>query len=263
MRLLIVDDEIYAIQGIMDSVDWDNLSFDEILTANSYTQALQQFEDKEIDILLSDIEMPFGTGLDLVAWVKENHPETECIFLTCHDEFDFAKQAISLKCLDYLMKPVDPDKLKAVLLQGIALIESRRRDEQYKKYAQTYMATQEGSGDSQDEKSQLDVIEEAERYIMEHLAETITVEGLAKLVYLSPDHLTRLFKKERGQTVIDYITSQRMFWAKELLSQMDMSIAMVSAKVGYPNYSYFTKVFKKHYGMTPREYRQGLGKGSC
>ncbi|OYO41027.1 hypothetical protein CG709_21350, partial [Lachnotalea glycerini] len=64
MNLLIVDDEIYAIQGILDSVNWDRLDFDNIFTANSYSQALNIFQNEKVAILVCDIEMPYGTGLD-------------------------------------------------------------------------------------------------------------------------------------------------------------------------------------------------------
>ena len=102
MKLLIVDDEIYAIQGILDSVDWQKLAFEEVLTANSYAQAVNEFMKQSIDVLLCDIEMPYGSGLDLVEWVKAHYPETECIFLTCHSDFDFARQTLSIsKTWDY------------------------------------------------------------------------------------------------------------------------------------------------------------------
>lgn len=256
MKLLIVDDEIFAIQGILDGVDWSRLDFEKVLTANSYAQAVNIFMENDIDVLLCDIEMPYGSGLDLAQWVEERSPQTQCIFLTCHDEFSFAQQAIRLHCLDYLLKPVPPDRLTSVLEKAADFIRQRHDDENYKKYGKLYVERMTGVSDARKQEPSRGGLECVEKYIHEHLSEQLSVEELAKIAYISPDYLTKLFKKKYNKTVIDYITDQRMFLAKELLEQDLWSVSMISAKVGYSNYSYFTRLFKKYYGKTPREYRQ-------
>lgn len=256
MRLLIVDDEVYAIQGILDGVDWSKLQFEQVLTANSYAQALNIFMKETVDILLCDIEMPYGSGLDLVEWVKVNYPDTECIFLTCHSEFDFARQALQLHALDYVLKPVAPEKLVDILSSAQQAILEKRRSQKYEEYGKRYV--EEIARPTEEEEERLrpkSVVEEVKAYVQKNISENLSVEEIAGKVYLSADHLTRQFKKQTGQTLIDYIIEQRMILAKELLEQGQLTITMISAKVGYSNYSYFTKIFKKHYGMTPREYQ--------
>ena len=253
MKLLIVDDEVFAIQGILDGVDWDRAGFEQVLTANSYAQAVNLFLEHAIDLLVCDIEMPYGSGLELVEWVRQHFPATAVIFLTCHDEFSFAQQAIKLKCMDYILKPVPGERMTELLVKVRTMLEVQRREEAYREYGKTYVQTLAGGKEQRDEKN--DPLAVVEAHIKENLSEALVVEDLAKLVYLSPDHLTRLFKKKHNKTLIDYITQQRMFLAKELLDSGIMSIGMVAASVGYPNYSYFTKQFKRHYGITPREYR--------
>ena len=83
------------------------------------------------------------------------------------------------------------------------------------------------------------------------------MKELAALVYVNPEHLSRLFKKKHHKTLIEYITSERMQLAAAMLRESRMTVSAVSAKVGYPNYSYFTRIFKKYFGVTPREYQQG------
>lgn len=255
MKLLIVDDEIYAIQGIIDGVNWSLLPEIDIITANSYAQALNHFVAEPIDILLCDIEMPYGSGLDLVEWVKEKYSKTECIFLTCHDEFDFARQAIQLQCLDYVLKPASSDKIVEVLRHALQVIESKEQSQKYEAYGKRYVNEIGRPSEGDGGQSSQNVVEKVMRYIQKNISEPLTVEEIAKTVYLSPDHLTRLFKKQQGQTLIDYMIEQRMILAKELLEQNKLTITMISAKVGYNNYSYFTKIFKKYYSMTPREYQ--------
>ena len=253
MKLLIVDDEIYAIQGILDSVDWQKLAFEEVLTANSYAQAVNEFMKQSIDVLLCDIEMPYGSGLDLVEWVKSHYPATECIFLTCHSDFDFARQAIELQALDYVLKPAVPSKIEKVLQKAIDIIRAREQSHKYEDYGRRYI--NELSHSEEASSKPQDVVETVKQYIQSHISENITVDVLAGQVYLSADHLRRVFKKQEDITIVDYIIKKRLELAKMLLEQNKLSITMISARVGYNNYSYFTKMFKKMYGMTPREYQ--------
>ena len=97
-------------------------------------------------------------------------------------------------------------------------------------------------------------------YINQHLSEELSVRSLANMAYVSPDHLTRSFKKRFSMTVSDYILQRRMTLAGELLRDNKLTITMVSDCVGFGNYSYFTEQFKKYYGMTPREYQNSVRK---
>lgn len=252
MNLLIVDDEIFSIQGILDSVDWTKVKFDKVLTANNFSQAMNLFLQEKIDILLCDIEMPFGNGIQLVEWVKEHYPNVECIFLTCHGEFTFATSAIKLQCFDYILKPVPTDVLENTLLRAQKKFEQEKLNQNYLEYGKMYVNQMKEDITDQSR----DVVFTVKAYIKEHISETLNVEMLARLVSLSPDYLTRVFKKESQMTLNDYIIQQRMFLAKELLMTSNMSVNRVSDKIGYTNYSYFSKAFKKYYGISPREMQQ-------
>lgn len=254
MNLLLVDDEMFAIQGILDSVNWAGIGIGEVATANSLKQAQAVLQNRKMDILLCDIEMPFGSGVDLVAWVRENQPELLCIFLTAHSNFEFARQAVRLQCFDYILKPARPEIIEKVLVKAMEKIRSTRKDDQYRGYGELYVKEMI-SEDSSREKSE-DVVESCVAYIREHISEPLTVEELAADHYINPDYLTRLFKKKFGQTVTAYIRDQRMFLARELLENTELSVTMISAKTGYDNYSAFITGFKKYYGIPPREYRK-------
>ncbi|CAN7387457.1 response regulator [Paenibacillus sp. LjRoot153] len=105
-QLLLVDDEVHAIEGVKSDLDMNKLGITALFTAFNIRQAKDIFEKETIDILLCDIEMPQGNGLELLTWVKENHPNTATIFLTSHADFKYAKEALQLGSLDYLLKPV-------------------------------------------------------------------------------------------------------------------------------------------------------------
>lgn len=255
MKLLIVDDEIFAIKGILDSVNWKPLAFDEVLTATGYSQAVNIMNQMEITVLLCDIEMPLGSGIDLMEWVQEHSPDTQCVILSCHDEFSFARQALQLHCVDYLLKPAAPQDIESALEKAKAAWQEHQEQKLYMDYGKRYVTETPAAGAAVPEET-ADVVAETAAYVKAHLSDTLSVDELARRVYMNPEHLTRQFKKRYNKTLLEYITQERMTLAAEMLRHSDMSISMISARTGYPNYSYFTKIFKKYYGVTPREYQQ-------
>lgn len=260
MNLLIVDDEILAIQGLVDDIDWKKLDFDEVFTANSYAQAVNLMNKQEIDVLLCDIEMPLRSGVELVRWAKERKPEIECIFLTCHAEFSFTKQAIQMGCMDYILKPAETEEVEACLQKAIQKRNCSRKlpDKEERKTETSMSETAEKIiGDSPKTK---DAVELAEFYILQHLTENISLEDVAAEACVSPTHLTRLFKKKYQMGVVDFITEKKMELAEELMKQDNLTVSYIASKLGYSNYSYFTKVFKKYTGKTPTEYKKETAK---
>ena len=252
MNLLIVDDEEQILQGILKGVRWNLLNFTEVFTAKGYTQALEIFNSNKVDILLSDIELDSQNGLDLIEWVNEHSPETECLILSCHEDFGFAKRAVALKCCEYILKPIPYEILTEILGKTQEKVRKESKSSLLENYGKVYVQQMK---DSMTPEIPEDSLEEAVQYIREHISEEIPVEYLAKLVHISPRHLNRLFQKNFGQSAGEYIMKQRIIIAGELLLNSKMSVTMVADRVGYGNYSYFIKLFKKYYGMTPREYQ--------
>ncbi|MWV42924.1 response regulator [Paenibacillus sp. HJL G12] len=137
-RVLIVDDEIYAVMGIKSGVKWQDLQVSEVYEAFNMRDALQVFERTPIDIMICDIEMPKGTGIELLERVNEISPDTETIFLTAHSAFDFMKRAIQLDGFDYLLKPIEFDVLQETIAKALKSIKQEREmhllREEYKPY---------------------------------------------------------------------------------------------------------------------------------
>ncbi|MFB9330871.1 helix-turn-helix domain-containing protein [Paenibacillus aurantiacus] len=93
-------------------------------------------------------------------------------------------------------------------------------------------------------------------YIAAHLNEDLSREDIAGYVNLNPDYLTRIFKKETGLTISEYVLQERINSAKEMLVKTDRPITDIAYEVGYNNYSYFSKMFKKATGYNPQDYRK-------
>ncbi len=119
MNVLIVDDQLYVAKGIDSGVNWSLIGVDQVFLASCMQDAQAVFAQQPIEIIISDIEMPMGNGLELIAWVRNNHPKTECIFLTSHEDFEYAKKAIKLGSFDYLVQPILYEELQAVIVRAI------------------------------------------------------------------------------------------------------------------------------------------------
>jgi two-component system response regulator YesN len=122
-NLLLVDDEVHAIEGVKSDLDLNKLGISRLFTAYNAKQAKEIFDKEKIDIMLCDIEMPQGSGLELLHWVRERQMNTVTIFLTSYADFKYAKEALQLGSLDYLLKPVLADDLENVIRKAQSVID--------------------------------------------------------------------------------------------------------------------------------------------
>ncbi|WP_338556815.1 AraC family transcriptional regulator [Paenibacillus sp. KS-LC4] len=100
-----------------------------------------------------------------------------------------------------------------------------------------------------------DLAAQVVRYIQEHYHEPITRESIAQIFHYSVPYVSRQFKQETGISMIDYVIRERVSKAMEYLQKTDMTVQEASISVGYDDVSYFTRVFKKHTGMTPKQFK--------
>lgn len=109
--------------------------------------------------------------------------------------------------------------------------------------------------DNETEESSQSTVEIIMAYIAEHLENELRREELADAVHLNPDYMARLFKKETGMNLKDYIIQQKMQEAQSLLCTTNLPISLIAAKVGYTNFGHFSTSYKKFYHKTPQEER--------
>lgn len=96
-------------------------------------------------------------------------------------------------------------------------------------------------------------------YIRDRLDQHLTLQDVARFVHLTPNHFSEVFKKETGQSYIEFVMLERMRKAADVLSSTQMKIGEVAGAVGYEDIKYFSQQFKKYYGKTPSEFRQSPG----
>lgn len=93
MNVLAVDDQINVLNGLMVGVQWKKLGIDQVYKAGNAAEAKRILRACTVDILMSDIEMPGESGLQLLEWVRNEQMDIACIFLTAHADFTYAKTA--------------------------------------------------------------------------------------------------------------------------------------------------------------------------
>lgn len=249
MNVILVDDEDVALNALKRRVDWKKYGFEEVFAVGSAQQAREVFQNYVIDVMISDIEMPGGSGLELFEWVKSYYPAVECVYVTCHPEFDYVRKALQLGSADYLLKPIDYEELDEILSQ---LVERCRRHT-VPSSPSVFLVQTEGPGEKDD------VIETVKCYVRDHIHENICIADIAAQVFWSSQHLMRTFKNATGLSVLEYITNERLRLAEKLLVDTNLPINRVADSVGYGNYSYFTRLFKRSAGLTPQAFREVHG----
>jgi two-component system response regulator YesN len=114
-QLLIVDDEVHVVDRLVTTIPWSTVGIENVYKAYSGTEAVSLLNQFSIDIVLTDIQMPGMSGLELIAEINRKWKKTKCILLSGHSDFKYAKEAILQQTEDYLLKPVtEKDLLQTV-----------------------------------------------------------------------------------------------------------------------------------------------------
>lgn len=141
MNVLIVDDDRFVVASLEKGLNWSALGFTKVFTAYNINAAKTVIEENTIHLLISDIDMPQGSGLDLLAWMRDRHDDTPAVFLTNYADFGYAQKAVELKTFHYFLKPIEFDKLEKIIrdatsyLQNIQVLSQKR----YEDFWQTFL----------------------------------------------------------------------------------------------------------------------------
>ena len=127
VKVFLVDDEIVIREGIRNSFPWEESGYTLVGEAPDGEIALPMIRDANPDILITDIRMPFMDGMQLCREVKRQMPWLGVVILSGYDDFDYARQAISLGVKEYLLKPITAQELKDVLDRISARLAEERR----------------------------------------------------------------------------------------------------------------------------------------
>ena len=253
MNVLIVDDQPEVVESMVTGVNWKKIPVEQVFTAYSVKEAQSVFERERIDVLLCDIEMPPTNGFALLRWAQERFSGVVCIFLSAHAEFEYAQEAVKLGSFDYILQPAPYAEIEAAVERAAGKVREAENQRRYNAYAK-YRGEDE-STEKEPDKTEQTPIQRAMTYIRRNIDKDLSRAEIADAIYLNPEYLSHLFKKETGASLNDYIVTEKMRAAQSLLSDTNIPVSLIATKVGYSNFSYFSQVFKKYTGMSPVEYR--------
>lgn len=134
MNILLTDDDNLVLQEVKGLLERSVPEIEKIYIATGIADAQKALRTVSVQILLCDIEMPGGSGLDLLAWVREQALSVQCIFLTNYADFSYARQAIHLNSLEYLLKPVEEEALCRAVRCAMDRVRREQQGEQAMRY---------------------------------------------------------------------------------------------------------------------------------
>ncbi|PEC83870.1 DNA-binding response regulator [Bacillus cereus] len=228
MNVLLVDDEPLELEQLEFLIhrQFPNWTLHLALDVD---EALRINEKFSLHLALLDIHLPGISGLQLGEKLKSNNSNLDIIIVTAYQNFDYAKQSIRLGVIDYITKPIIEKEL-------IDILQKYKGDSNTPSYSRIIQDT-------------LDIIHETFHDKL-HLAD------IAAKVHTNPTYLSRRFHEEVGISFSGYIMQYRIEMSQKYLTEHPhWCISQISERSGFNSQHYFSTVFRKMTGMTPKEYR--------
>ncbi|MEC0238826.1 response regulator [Paenibacillus dokdonensis] len=126
LKVMLIDDDVPMLKVLQQMIEWDSLQLHIVGSTYSSAKALHLFQETWPDIVITDIGLPQKNGIELVEAFRLMKPDTRVIFLTCHEDFHYAQQAVKLNADDYLLKDqLTEEQLEQSLRKSIRLLQSK------------------------------------------------------------------------------------------------------------------------------------------
>lgn len=230
MNLLIVDDEPLELEQLSYLVKKHYPNWN-IYTAEDAVEAKQLVKIHSFPLAFVDIQLPGDTGLAFCEYLRTNDIDTEVVLITAYQDFSYAKQAIRLNVLDYLVKPVIEKELFNMIEDFL----------QKNAFTQT--------------KSVL--INNVLEIVHEEYNQKLQLSDLSRKVYVTPTYLSKKFTEVVGIKFTDYINHFRIQKAKQLMIENpDWSLFQIAEHIGFSSQHHFSNLFKKIEGITPSQFKE-------
>jgi len=242
--IVVAEDEELLLNHLVDKLNHHIEGFKVIGTAQTGTQALKLIEELSPDVLITDIQMPHMNGIELLEQVHSRFSHVKTVILSGYAEFAYAQKAIQYEVCDYILKPIDLSDLSKVFLKIRTKLQENGPVIEFS-YDESMLRT-----------SPADVAQALHDYISVHFAEDFDLNAFARQMNYSYSYLSKAFYQHYHQSPTKFLIQVRLTYAKQLLTKhFELSIQQVGEMIGYPDQSYFSRMFKKFTGFSPLEYR--------
>jgi two-component system, response regulator YesN len=210
-------------------------------------EALELVECRVPDLLVTDIRMPVLGGLELVERIRRADPDLRIVIVSGYSEFEYARKAIELGVDEYVLKPVEIERLRETLRRVRIRLEASAA-----KVDSRFGLDAPGAGDE-------DLARAVGLYLRENYRQPYSLERLAATFGCKPAYLLRLYRKATGSTPTQDIIRLRIEKAKHLLAgHSQLEVKQVAAAVGYEDPLYFSRLFKRETGLAPSAFKDSL-----
>lgn len=271
--MIIADDEEIIRQGLL-TVEWETIGVEVAGVGKNGYETLQLARELQPDIVLTDIRMPGMDGIAITEAVRDELPHAKVILLTAYHDFEYAHAAIQLGVAGFVLKPASAQEILQAVSATVEVIETESQQtskkQRMEKLLKEYrLLLQDKLLTEQPEAELSEAVEQALAFIERRYMDDIAISDVAEFVHLHPVYLSRLVKKETGETLHDMLTRTRMRNAIQCMADPNMKLYEIAEKVGIPDVRYFGQIFKKCFGLTPSALRQQLeaerhaGKKAC
>lgn len=252
-KVILLDDEPWVLRGIENSFDWGKMNYEIVATSTNPLEVLELASQLSPDLIITDIKMPFMSGIELIEKLQSTGLDCEFIIVSGFADFHFAQEAINLHVLTYILKPIEIDVVIPTL-QNI----SKKISEKKKQNA--YITHMDNLLECTDNYSSNHIFKNILEYINANFSsKDINLHSLAEHFNINATYICDLFKKSLGKTYNEYLTELRIGKACSLLVNTELPIYTIADQVGYTTY-YFNTIFKKRIHQTPLKYRQEYSK---
>lgn len=239
LKLLVADDEDVIRRGVAKYIQLHTNRFERIYEAENGQEAIELILKYQPDILLLDVQMPVKNGIEVMKEADRAGLHPIIIILSGYDEFSYAQQALRLGAKEYLLKPARASDILNCL----------------NKLADEAFGSEKNPVPEEDFQSN-HMVKRAMEYIADHYMENITLNDVAESVGISGGYLSTLFTQNLECGFVDYLNKVRVERACSYLEQNFLKTYEIAYKVGFRDEKYFSKVFKKIQGISPKEYRK-------
>lgn len=240
-KVVAADDEGYIREALKKLINWEKMDCNLIEVLEDGQELIECIEKESPDIVITDIQMPEVNGLDVCKYLYETRPETQVIILTAYSNFDYAKSAIKYSACEYVLKIAIMDELTEALGKAIGKLLKLKKEVEKEEVAIPEQKT---------------LLQQIEQYVEQNYKSKISLDEIADELHVNRSYLSRFYKNKTGVNLFDEILKLRIESAKEYLLKTDMKTYEVSEAVGFEDAGYFSKMFKKIMGVSPKEFRK-------
>lgn len=271
-RVLLADDEQIERMALAKKIDRYYGDKVDIYHAVNGREAVAMCSEQKNDIIIMDISMPEMNGVMAAKYIRKMDDQCSIIFLSAYDDFEYARNAIKVRALDYLLKPCDMNDLLAVMDTALQKLdkenvfngnsisgkEQNKETEICGSNANNVRENRPKRTDNVRNSDEQTTIKYLKEYVENNYIYDISMQEAAEEMGYSDAYFSKLFKQYFNQNFTAYLTEYRIKKAKELLSNTNHSIKDISRMVGYTDSNYFAKIFKRLVGEIPSKYRENL-----